>query len=149
VLKFLKNKMKLDGNLNLKVRFVSSEYSTDQALLDENNKIICLNFNFNFLFFEFFKNLFCIKNKKKLIILKNIIIYILNANKNKGYQQMYELCQNDDIIFFFKNKRIIIDKNSGNNNKIDIFFLSSEKFFSFLQFMFWKIKKGKNSFLFI
>nr|UXY87902.1 DIM1 family protein [Cryptomonas curvata] len=139
--------MKWDEKLSLKTKYILSEYSTDQAILDESSKIICLNFQFDFFFLDFFKKFF--GNKKKATMLKNIIVYCLNANKIKGYNQMYELFQRDAIIFFFRNKRILIDINSGNNNKMEIICLKSEKFFNCCQFMLWKVKKGKNAFLFI
>ena len=137
--------MNLKKKLNLQANYINSEYSLDQAILDENKKIICLNFEFNysFLFLELFKKTFHKKTKNKLK--KCINFYFLNANNINGYNQMYEIFEFPAIIFFYKNKRIIIDKNLGNNNKIENFFFRLENLYNLCEIILWKVRKGKNT----
>jgi DIM1 family U5 snRNP protein len=127
---------------DLKLNYIISEYSNDQLILDEEKRILCINFevDFNFLFLNLFKK---ILNNKKLVV-THIIFYSLNTKAIKGYNQMYELFDSSSIIFFYKNKRVLIDNNSGNNNKIENFLTNSQYFGNFCQNIILKVKKGKN-----
>nr|UXY88403.1 DIM1 family protein [Cryptomonas curvata] len=128
---------------DLKLNYIISEYSNDQLILDEEKRILCINFevDFNFLFLNIYKKIF---HNKKLVI-THIIFYSLNTQAIKGYNQMYELFDSSSIIFFYKNKRLLIDNNSGNNNKIENFLRNSQCFHNFCQNIVLKVKKGKNA----
>ena len=131
---------------DLKLHYIISEYSNDQLILDEEKRILCINFevNFNFLFLNLYKKIFHNKN----LVKQHIIFYSINTNVTKGYNQMYELFDSSSIIFFYKNKRILIDNNSGNNNKIENFLIFSQYFHKFCQNIVLKVKKGKNTIFF-
>ncbi len=128
---------------DLKLNYIISEYSNDQLILDEENRILCINFelDFNFLFLNLYKKISHDNN----LVKKHFIFYSLNTKAIKGYNQMYELFESSSMIFFFKNKRIMIDNNSGNNNKIENFLTKSHYFNYFYQNIVLKVKKGKNT----
>jgi hypothetical protein len=68
-------------NFILTENFLASEYSIDQAILDEENKIICVNFetNLSFLTFDINKAIFYNKNKIVGISETNLkYLYLIN-----------------------------------------------------------------------
>nr|UXY87407.1 DIM1 family protein [Cryptomonas sp.] len=142
---------KLTKNMNiiknkkhkLQKNYINSVYGIDQAILDEEEKILCIVFQNSL-------NVQVLKFKKMILKFHNIInryvvVYYTNTKLANGYDLMYELFKVYSVIFFFRNKRIIIDTNTGNNNKLENLFLNSSKFIKYCEIIFWNINKGKNA----
>ncbi|AEA39023.1 DIM1 family protein (nucleomorph) [Cryptomonas paramecium] len=86
------------------MKYLKSEYSLDQLVLDEENKLICILFNSNYQDYYFYKsscsNFF--RKKKK----KNIVFFSVDNTISKSFNQIYEISKTFDKIYFYKNKKI-------------------------------------------
>jgi DIM1 family U5 snRNP protein len=118
---------------------LKTDYSIDQAILDQNFKIVVLKFSLN-LNETKFKSIFSIAKK----ISKNIQMFTIDVKKVKEFDSMYEIKNEDSLIFYFSNRRISIDTNSGNNNKLSLQTLEFKRFEKLTSLIFNNCKKGKN-----
>ena len=118
---------------------LKTDYSIDQAILDQNFKIVVLKFSLN-LNEAKFKSIFSIAKKNS----KNIQMFTIDVKKVKEYDSMYEIKNEDSLIFYFSNRRISIDTNSGNNNKLSVQTLEFKRFEKLTSLIFNNCKKGKN-----
>lgn len=118
---------------------LKTDYSIDQAILDQNFKIVVLKFSLN-LNETKFKSIFSIAKK----ISKNIQVFTIDVKKVKEFDSMYEIKNEDSLIFYFSNRRISIDTNSGNNNKLSLQTLEFKRFEKLTSLIFNNCKKGKN-----
>jgi DIM1 family U5 snRNP protein len=118
---------------------LKTDYSIDQAILDQNFKIVVLKFSLN-LNEAKFKSIFSIAKKN----LKNIQMFTIDVKKVKEFDSMYEIKNEDSLIFYFSNRRISIDTNSGNNNKLSLQTLEFKRFEKLTSLIFNNCKKGKN-----
>jgi hypothetical protein len=128
--------------IKIKINQIKSEYSMDQIILDEEEKIICIRFVVD--------DIYLISVLKKLSYCNSkltqcICIYSINTQIIDGYNQMYQLFGTPVIIFFFKNKRILIDNSSGNNNKMKMKILESNNFLKICEFVLYNTKRGKQA----
>jgi len=122
-------------------KILNSEYSVDQALLDEKKKIMVIFFGFNEKMSIKLYNLeieFTLKKFSKFFAL-----YVIDNKKMINFNRMYELFKKKCLIFFFKNKIIQIDLGSGNNNKIEKFYINKKDSIHFLETIYWNLIKGK------
>ncbi len=113
------------GKRRFKCLGLFSDYAIDQALLDEDGKIVILKFGWSedFENSKFYSKLIKVISKLR----KFFIFYFIDTKKVVGFNLMYEVFRNPAFIFFFKNKKILIDHGTGNNNKIEkISFCSKE-----------------------
>lgn len=123
---------------------LSSEYAVDQALLDENKKIVALRFDVSANFksqsidFEFAKKISKLK--------KYFTIFSIDTKQVSNFNLMYELFESSAYFLFFKNKKIMIDQGTGNNNKLETNSLIQAKLLKILEIAIKNIKKGKNFF---
>ena len=117
---------------------LESAYILDQILLDENEKIILINFRKK----NNALNIFCKKILKNYR--KSFIFLAINREIIFDFDMMYELFFVSENIFFYKNKRIFIDLGTGNNNKIKNLNFEKKNFALWLEKIFLGIKKGKN-----
>ena len=118
---------------------LKTDYSIDQAILDQNFKIVVLKFSLN-LNEAKFKSIFSIAKKN----LKNIQMFTIDVKKVKEFDSMYEIKNEDSLIFYFSNRRVSIDTNSGNNNKLSLQTLEFKRFEKLTSLIFNNCKKGKN-----
>jgi len=118
---------------------LKTDYSIDQAILDQNFKIVVLKFSLN-LNETKFKSIFSIAKK----ISKNIQMFTIDVKKVKEFDSMYEIKNEDSLIFYFSNRRVSIDTNSGNNNKLSVQTLEFKRFEKLTSLIFNNCKKGKN-----
>ena len=89
---------------------LKTDYSIDQAILDQSSKLIILEFYSrskkskieNFKFISFFK--------KK--IFKFIRFYRISIDNTKEFNSMYEIKGVNSVLFFYKNRKIFIDSDS-------------------------------------
>jgi hypothetical protein len=129
--------MKNNYDLELK-----TDYSVDQALLDNNFKIVVLDFFSNFNIFQInHKLLFFGRNKRNLI---NVRIFIIDSNKLREFNLIHEIKNSPTLIFFFNNRKIYIDSGSGDTNKIVKFSSAFKKFKNLCSFLLKNCEKGKN-----
>ena len=124
---------------NVLTQELKTDYSIDQAILDQNFKIVVLKFSLN-LNEAKFKSIFSIAKKN----LKNIQMFTIDIKKVKEFDSMYEIKNEDSLIFYFSNRRISIDTNSGNNNKLSLQTLEFKRFEKLTSLIFNNCKKGKN-----
>ena len=118
---------------------LKTDYSIDQAILDQSFKIVVLKFSLN-LNEAKFKSIFSIAKKNS----ENLQMYRIDVKKVKEFYSMYEIKNEDFLIFYFSNRRISIDTNSGNNNKLSVQTLEFKKFEKLTSLIFNNCKKGKN-----
>jgi DIM1 family U5 snRNP protein len=124
---------------NLLSQELRTDYSIDQAILDQNFKIVVLKFSLN-LNEAKFKSIFSISKKN----MKNIQMFTIDVKKVKEFDSMYEIKNEDSLIFYFSNRRVSIDTNSGNNNKLSVQTLEFKRFEKLTSLIFNNCKKGKN-----
>jgi DIM1 family U5 snRNP protein len=124
---------------NVLTQELKTDYSIDQAILDQNFKIVVLKFSLN-LNEAKFKSIFSIAKKN----LKNIQMFTIDVKKVKEFDSMYEIKNEDSLIFYFSNRRVSIDTNSGNNNKLSVQTLEFKRFEKLTSLIFNNCKKGKN-----
>jgi len=97
-------------------RELKNDYSIDQAILDQANKFIILEFKLIFYTLEneirqtYFYNT---KHSKKVIQ-----YYEIHLSKVKEFDFVYEIKISSLLVFFFKNRKIFVDSNFGDNNTI-------------------------------
>ena len=118
---------------------LKTDYSIDQAILDQSFKIVVLKFSLN-LNEAKFKSFFSIAKKNS----ENLQMFTIDVKKVKEFYSMYEIKNEDFLIFYFSNRRISIDTNSGNNNKLSVQTLEFKKFEKLTSLIFNNCKKGKN-----
>jgi len=118
---------------------LKTDYSIDQAILDQSFKIVVLKFSLN-LNKAKVKSIFSIARKNS----KNIQMFTIDVKKVKEFDSMYEIENEDSLIFYFSNRRISIDTNSGNNNKLSLQTLDFKRFEKLTSLIFNNCKKGKN-----
>jgi hypothetical protein len=129
--------MKTKYDLELK-----TDYSVDQALLDNNFKIVVLDFFSNFNVFQInHKLLFFGWNKRNLI---NVRIFIIDSSKLREFNLIHEIKNSPTLIFFFNNRKIYIDSGSGDTNKIVKFSSTFKKFKNLCSLLIKNCEKGKN-----
>nr|UXY86949.1 DIM1 family protein [Cryptomonas paramecium] len=87
------------------MKYLKSEYSLDQFILDEECKIICVFFNSNYqnYFYKLNHNDFPKKTK-------NITYLSIDTKISKSFNQMYEISKTFGKIYFYKNKRILLNQ---------------------------------------
>ena len=124
---------------NVSSQELKTDYSIDQAILDQSFKIVVLKFSLN-LNEAKFKSIFSIAKKNS----ENLQMYRIDVKKVKEFYSMYEIKNEDFLIFYFSNRRISIDTNSGNNNKLSVQTLEFKKFEKLTSLIFNNCKKGKN-----
>lgn len=129
--------MKPKNDLELK-----TDYSVDQALLDNNFKIVILDFFSNFNVFQINHKLFFLGGNKKNLI--NVRIFIIDSNKLREFNLIHEIKNSPTLIFFFNNRKIYIDSGSGDTNKIVKFSPAFKKFKNLCNLLIKNCGKGKN-----
>jgi len=126
-------------------KVLKTDYSIDQAILDQSNKIVVLEFILNQYKTQnltYRNHIYSKKQGKKVIQFYKICVSMV-----KEFDFIYEIEQCNSFVFFFKNRKIFIDSDSGDNNKFDNSFSNSKKLKQLLQMAFLNCSKGKNYFV--
>lgn len=124
---------------------LTMDYSVDQAILDQNFKIVILKFTLNIkLIVNNIKSKHLKLNKMNR---KSINFFVIDAYKVKEFNFMYEIKNFITLILYFKNRRIFIDAGTGDNNKIVKFSIDRKKFNELSYLTFKNCSKGKNYFI--
>lgn len=121
---------------------LKTDYSIDQVILDQNFKITILNFIYHPAVNYTKKKMASLKITKKNR--KNTEVYIIDSQKVKEFNFMYEIKTCFDSIFFFNNRKIFIDSGTGDNNKVNKILLGKKKFKKIAKSTYENCMKGKN-----
>ena len=121
---------------------LKTDYSVDQALLDNNFKIIILTFFPNLKNFPFnYKSLYYSLTKKERY---DVQIYSIDSIKLREFNLMYEIKNSSSLVFFCNNRKIHIDSESGDTTKIVKLYSVFKKFKKICNLLIKNCIKGKN-----
>ena len=118
---------------------LNTDYSVDQAILDQNNKILIIGF-----YPKFYQ-----ANTENYLDRLNLFkkeanLYKISTKKVKEFNIIYEIKDNISFIFYFENKKIFVDSGSGDNNKIEGLMFNSKYFKRIVNLICKNCMKGKN-----
>ena len=118
---------------------LNTDYSVDQAILDQNNKILIIGF-----YPKFYQ-----ANTENYLDSLNLFkkeanLYKISTKRVKEFNIIYEINDNICFIFYFENKKIFVDSGSGDNNKIEGLMFNSKYFKRIVNLICKNCMKGKN-----
>ena len=118
---------------------LNTDYSVDQAILDQNNKILIIG-----IYPKFYQ-----ANTENYLDRLNLFkkeanLYKISTKKVKEFNIIYEIKDNISFIFYFENKKIFVDSGSGDNNKIEGLMFNSKYFKRIVNLICKNCMKGKN-----
>ena len=118
---------------------LNTDYSVDQAILDQNNKILIIGF-----YPKFYQ-----ANTENYLDSLNLFkkeanLYKISTKKVKEFNIIYEINDTISFIFYFENKKIFVDSGSGDNNKIEGLMFNSKYFKRIVNLICKNCMKGKN-----
>ena len=118
---------------------LNTDYSVDQAILDQNNKILIIGF-----YPKFYQ-----ANTENYLDRLNLFkkeanLYKISTKKVKEFNIIYEIKDNISFIFYFENKKIFVDSGSGDNNKVEGLMFNSKYFKRIVNLICKNCMKGKN-----
>ena len=118
---------------------LNTDYSVDQAILDQDNKILIIG-----IYPKFYQ-----ANTENYLDRLNLFkkeanLYKISTKKVKEFNIIYEIKDNISFIFYFENKKIFIDSGSGDNNKIEGLMFNSKYFKRIVNLICKNCMKGKN-----
>mmetsp|Transcript_120 Transcript_120/g.353 ORF Transcript_120/g.353 Transcript_120/m.353 type:complete len:143 (+) Transcript_120:75-503(+) len=120
---------------------LSSGYAVDQAILSEEDRVVCLRFGHD-------HDETCMMMDETLagVIekVKNFaVIYAVDITEVPDFNSMYELYDPCTVMFFFRNKHIMIDLGTGNNNKINWAMQEKSEFIDIVETVYRGARKGR------
>ena len=118
---------------------LNTDYSVDQAILDQNNKILIIGF-----YPKFYQ-----ANTENYLDRLNLFkkeanLYKISTKKVKEFNIIYEINDTISFIFYFENKKIFVDSGSGDNNKVEGLMFNSKYFKRIVNLICKNCMKGKN-----
>ena len=118
---------------------LNTDYSVDQAILDQDNKILIIG-----IYPKFYQ-----ANTENYLDRLNLFkkeanLYKISTKKVKEFNIIYEIKDNISFIFYFENKKIFVDSGSGDNNKIEGLMFNSKYFKRIVNLICKNCMKGKN-----
>ena len=118
---------------------LNTDYSVDQAILDQNNKILIIGF-----YPKFYQ-----ANTENYLDSLNLFkkeanLYKISTKRVKEFNIIYEINDNICFIFYFENKKIFVDSGSGDNNKVEGLMFNSKYFKRIVNLICKNCMKGKN-----
>ena len=118
---------------------LNTDYSVDQAILDQNNKILIIG-----IYPKFYQ-----ANTENYLDRLNLFkkeanLYKISTKKVKEFNIIYEINDNICFIFYFENKKIFVDSGSGDNNKVEGLMFNSKYFKRIVNLICKNCMKGKN-----
>ena len=118
---------------------LNTDYSVDQAILDQNNKILIIGF-----YPKFYQ-----ANTENYLDSLNLFkkeanLYKISTKRVKEFNIIYEINDNICFIFYFENKKIFVDSGSGDNNKVEGLMFNSKYFKRIANLICKNCMKGKN-----
>ena len=70
------------------------------------------------------------------------VIYVVDIDKVKDFNEMYELYDDCSTMFFFRNKHIMVDLGTGNNNKINWALTDKQEMIDIIEMVYRGARKG-------
>ena len=121
---------------------LKTDYAVDQAILDQIYKIIILNFKKNYSIKEtkFNRKFLKFKANEK----ERFDLYIINMQKVKEFNLMYEIKNTSSLVYFYNNKKVLIDSGTGDNNKLSGLISNPKKLYRITIRTLKNCSKGKN-----
>lgn len=118
---------------------LNTDYSVDQAILDQDNKILIIG-----IYPKFYQ-----ANTENYLDRLNLFkkeanLYKISTKKVKEFNIIYEINDTISFIFYFENKKIFVDSGSGDNNKIEGLMFNSKYFKRIVNLICKNCMKGKN-----
>ena len=118
---------------------LNTDYSVDQAILDQDNKILIIG-----IYPKFYQ-----ANTENYLDRLNLFkkeanLYKISTKKVKEFNIIYEINDTISFIFYFENKKIFVDSGSGDNNKIEGLMVNSKHFKRIVNLIYKNCMKGKN-----
>ena len=118
---------------------LNTDYSVDQAILDQNNKILIIG-----IYPKFYQ-----ANTENYLDSLNLFkkeanLYKISTKRVKEFNIIYEINDNICFIFYFENKKIFVDSGSGDNNKVEGLMFNSKYFKRIVNLICKNCMKGKN-----
>ena len=118
---------------------LNTDYSVDQAILDQNNKILIIG-----IYPKFYQ-----ANTENYLDRLNLFkkeanLYKISTKKVKEFNIIYEINDTISFIFYFENKKIFVDSGSGDNNKVEGLMFNSKYFKRIVNLICKNCMKGKN-----
>ena len=118
---------------------LNTDYSVDQAILDQDNKILIIG-----IYPKFYQ-----ANTENYLDRLNLFkkeanLYKISTKKVKEFNIIYEINDTISFIFYFENKKIFVDSGSGDNNKIKGLMFNSKYFKRIVNLICKNCMKGKN-----
>ena len=118
---------------------LNTDYSVDQAILDQDNKILIIG-----IYPKFYQ-----ANTENYLDRLNLFkkeanLYKISTKKVKEFNIIYEINDTISFIFYFENKKIFVDSGSGDNNKVEGLMFNSKYFKRIVNLICKNCMKGKN-----
>ena len=118
---------------------LNTDYSVDQAILDQDNKILIIG-----IYPKFYQ-----ANTENYLDSLNLFkkeanLYKISTKRVKEFNIIYEINDNICFIFYFENKKIFVDSGSGDNNKVEGLMFNSKYFKRIVNLICKNCMKGKN-----
>ncbi|RAR15206.1 mitosis protein dim1 [Stemphylium lycopersici] len=116
-------------------------WHVDQAILSEDERIICLRFGND-------ANPECMDMDEKLYKIADAVkdwavIYVVDNEQIPDFNAMYEIYDACTVMFFWRNKHMQVDFGTGNNNKINFAIGAKQELIDILEAVYRGASKGK------
>lgn len=120
---------------------LESGWEVDNAIMHEEQKLVIIRFGRD-------NNPDCMKMDDTLYKVQELqknyaVIYLVDNEKVKDFNTLYELYDPMTIMFFYRNKHMMIDLGTGNNNKINWPLTNKQEFIDIVETIYRGARKGK------
>ena len=115
-------------------------WEVDQAIVTEEDRVVIIRFGRD-------TDATCMVQDEVLGKIaekvKNFaVIYVVDIDKVKDFNEMYELYDDCSVMFFFRNKHIMVDLGTGNNNKINWALTDKQEMIDIIEMVYRGARKG-------
>ena len=116
-------------------------WEVDQAILTEDGKVVVIRFGTDY-------DPTCMIMDETLAAISEkvqnfAVIYLVDINKVKCFNSMYELYDPCTVMFFWQNKHMLVDFGTGDNNKIKWAIEDEQEMIDIIEVVYKGGRKGK------
>ena len=120
---------------------LTTAWDIDKSIASEERKIVIIRFGNSW-------NTQCLRMDEILLKVEYEIsnfatIYLVDKDKVKEFNEMYELYDPMTIMFFYRGKHMMIDLGTGNNNKVNFLIEDKQDFIDIVENIYRGAIKGK------